>query len=75
MWLLPFGGAAGDPAQSRRLFATTNFSEPAIVSWMPDSRRLVVALVELSDASELWMGDTEANARTDNRWGRLERRP
>jgi Tol biopolymer transport system component len=28
---------------------------------MPDSRRLVVALVELSDASELWMGDTKAN--------------
>jgi len=61
MWWLPFPGGDDERRRPRRLFASTNFAEPAIVSWMPDSRRVVMALLEISDASELWMADTEAN--------------
>jgi len=59
MWLLPFPGGTGAP-QPRRLFATTTFTEPPDFGWMPDSRRAIVAFVELSDAHDLWMADTES---------------
>jgi dipeptidyl aminopeptidase/acylaminoacyl peptidase len=60
MWLAPVPGGAADPRRPHRLFATTNFAEPPGMSWMPDSRRAVVAIVELSDAQALWMADTES---------------
>jgi serine/threonine protein kinase len=59
LWMLPFPESVS-ASPPRRLFANVNFAEPPTMSWMPDSRRVVLAFVELSHAEELWIADTEA---------------
>jgi serine/threonine protein kinase len=56
MWVLPFPD--GPQGKARRVFASQlGGSAVSPVSWMPDSRHLVMAVSEAS-RSRLWMADT-----------------
>jgi len=64
MWLVHFPGPTAAARAPRRLFAATNLVDPPAVSWMPDSRRVIVSSVDnLSDTRGLWLADTEAETR------------
>ena len=51
IWLLEWPD--GPKAKPRRLFPERTFYWPPSISWLPDSRRLVMAL-----AGKIWLGDT-----------------
>ncbi len=56
LWLLPFPAGSAKP---RRIFETVPWNRPVAASWMPDSRRLVLAGNPApANGATLWLGDT-----------------
>ena len=59
MWLLPFPAGSGQP---RRIFEKVPWNRPVAASWMPDSRRLVLAGNPApATGATLWLADTATN--------------
>lgn len=55
IWLLPFPAGTGSP---RRVFRNVKWERPVWASWMPDSRRVVLAPnISPSVAPALWLAD------------------
>ena len=64
IWLLPFPPGNGQP---RRVFRNVDWSRNMAASWMPDSRRLVIAGSILpigNDNVSLWLADTRNESLT-----------
>jgi Tol biopolymer transport system component/predicted Ser/Thr protein kinase len=58
MWLLPFPAGSGKP---QRIFEKVPWNRPVSASWMPDSRRLVLAGNPApATGATLWLADTRA---------------
>jgi eukaryotic-like serine/threonine-protein kinase len=61
-WLLPFPAGSGQP---RRIFQKVPWNRPVAVSWMADSRRIVLAGNPAPATSEqLWLADTQSESMT-----------
>ena len=59
-WLLPFPAGSGTP---RRIFEKVPWNRPAAASWMPDSRRLVLAGNPApATGTTLWLADPRADS-------------
>ncbi len=59
MWLLPFPAGSGQP---RRIFEKVPWNRPVAASWMPDSRRLVLAGNPApATGATLWLADPRAD--------------
>ncbi len=60
IWLLPFPDGAAARGKPRPIFARNPpWAGPPSLSWMPDSRRVVMAFQETAGSpSRLWMADT-----------------
>jgi serine/threonine protein kinase/Tol biopolymer transport system component len=59
-WLLPFPVGAGKP---RRIFRNVRWMAPAAASWMPDSRRMVLASnIAPQYFPALWLADTRSES-------------
>ncbi|HJT88397.1 MAG TPA: protein kinase, partial [Bryobacteraceae bacterium] len=56
MWLLAFPGGG----KAKRIFQTELRGSPPSISWMPDSRHMVLRVSE--NGTRLWMGDTETGS-------------
>jgi len=62
MWLLPFPVGSGKP---RRIFEKVPWNRTVSASWMPDSRRMVLAGNPAPAAgSTLWLADTRSESMT-----------
>jgi serine/threonine protein kinase/dipeptidyl aminopeptidase/acylaminoacyl peptidase len=62
MWLLPFPAGSGKP---RKIFEKVPWNRPAPASWMPDSRRLVLAGNPApASGATLWLADTRDESMT-----------
>ena len=58
MWVLPFPDGSGAHGKARRILASQlSSSEAPQASWMPDSRRIVMAHARAS-RRQLWIADT-----------------
>jgi eukaryotic-like serine/threonine-protein kinase len=60
MWLLPFPDGASARNKPRRIFtkALVGIELPPNMSWMPDSRRVVLDVAKSLQPSQIWMADT-----------------
>jgi eukaryotic-like serine/threonine-protein kinase len=62
LWILPFPAGSGRP---RRIFEKVPWNRPVAASWMPDSRRLVLAGNPVpATGATLWLADTLNESRT-----------
>ncbi len=60
MWLLPFPAGSGKP---RRIFEKVPWNRPVSASWMPDSRRMVLAGNPApATGATLWLADTQSES-------------
>jgi Tol biopolymer transport system component len=59
IWLLPFPDGAAAHSKPHRVFESSLPSFAPSISWMPDSRHLVLAFAPPDKMSQLWMGDTK----------------
>jgi Tol biopolymer transport system component len=60
LWLLPFPPGSGQP---RRIFQNVPWNRPPAASWMPDSRRLVLAGNPApATGATLWLADTRSES-------------
>jgi Tol biopolymer transport system component len=59
LWLVPYPPESGSP---RKLFAGATGATFFGFSWMPDSRRLAVAISQGDEPSQIFLGDAESGA-------------
>jgi len=62
LWLLPFPDGTAAHGKPHRVFQSSIPSWAPSISWMPDSRHLVLAFAAPYKMSQLWMGDTRTGA-------------
>lgn len=61
-WLLPYPAGSGNP---RRIFEKVPWNRPVVTSWMPDSRRLVLAGNPApATGPALWLADIRGESMT-----------
>jgi eukaryotic-like serine/threonine-protein kinase len=62
VWLLPFPDGNAARGKPHRVFEPSLPSFAPSISWMPDSRHLVLAFAPPDKMSQFWMGDTKTGA-------------
>jgi serine/threonine protein kinase len=60
LWLLPYPDGATARFKPHRVFSSSLPGLAPSISWMPDSRHMVLAFAAPYTMSQLWMGDTQS---------------